>query len=235
MHRRIVVQSKALGQITPYTLMTCQTSRFIHHSVLLPSPKFSLDQYHRTKTLLQDSHSARRNLRHLTSIENPNRLHKLLLTRCHAYRLLPRNMHHLANLRTVQRYHQTLMTWRLRRTKPSWRPSVLQSHPTPFPSHFPTCSSQHPLSVSASLPSLELPPYPRPLLLPIQQCMHQRYRQMKPWLDQSLTGRDALVHVHLHLRSPRRSTKADLRSNFIPTNICQIWTQVPHRTQWIPF
>ena len=58
-HQRIVVKSKALGQIAPYTLMICHTLRFIHHNMLLPSPKFSLDQYHPTKTLLQDSHLAR--------------------------------------------------------------------------------------------------------------------------------------------------------------------------------
>ena len=180
MHRRTVVKSKALGQITPYTLMICQTSRFIRHNMLLPSLKFSLDQYHPTKTLLQDSHSARRNLRHLTSIENPNRLQKPLLTRCYACRLFPRKMHHLANLHTIPRCHQTLITWGLRRTKPSKRPSVLQSHPTPLPYHFPTCSSQHPMNVSTSTPSLELPPYQQTLFLSTQQCMHQRYRQLKP-------------------------------------------------------
>ncbi len=210
--------------------MICQTLRFIHHNMLLPSPKFLLDQYHPTKTPLQDSHSARRNLRHLTSVESPNRLHKPLLTRCHTCRLLPRKIHHLANLRTVQRYYRTLITWRLRRTKTSWWPGVPLSRPTCFPYDFPMCPSQHPLSASASPPSLGLLPRQRRLLVLTQQRMHQHYRQMKPWLDQSLMGRDALVH----LSSLRWSTKADLRSNFIPMNIRQLRSPVPHRTQWLP-
>ena len=147
--------------------------------------------------------------------------------KCHACHLLPRRMHHLAYLHTVQRCHLILVTRRLRRIKASWRPGILQSRPKPFPYHFPTCPYLHPLSVSASLPSLGLPPYQRPLLLPTQQRMLQRYRQMKQWLDQGLMGRDALVH----LRSPKRSTKLDLHSNSVPMNISRLRSSVPHRTQ----
>ena len=226
-HRRWVVTSTALVQIIPYTLPICQTLRSIRLNMLLPSPNFSLDLYHPTKTLLQDSRSARWNPRLLTSVETLDKFHKPLLMKRHARHPLRRKIHHLAYLHTVKRCHPILVTRSQRCNKASWRPGILQPCTKPSPCRFPMCPYQHPLSVTGPLSSLNLPPYQRLLLLPTQRML-PHYRQMKPWLDQSLMGRNALVH----LRSPRQSTKSDLRSNFIPKDIGQMRSQVSHITQW---
>ena len=197
--------------------------------MLLPSPKFSLDRCHPTKTLLQDSRSASRNLRLSTSIETLNKLHKPLLMSWNACHLLRRNIHHLAYLRKVQLRHPIVVTRRLRRNKASWRLGILQPRPKLFPYHSPMCPCQHLSSVSTPLP--RLPPNQWPLILPTQQRMLQRCRQMKPWLDQNLMGRDAVIH----LRSPRRSTKSNLRSTLTPINISQMRSPVPHKPRWMSF